>query len=168
MVKVPPGTHSIDGRGARASVELGKGFWAVIGLPRRPGWVLSATPQGAPPALGLQPTEHDAGCRICAKRLQALEPGRHQVPPIRRFLMRMVRMTGAVAAVALISTLGVVPSALGKPAPPPPPVDPDAVSALQTMGDFLRKQQMFSVQSRMTTDDVMKSGQKVQYGATVD
>ena len=82
--------------------------------------------------------------------------------------MRIVRMTGAVAAAALISTLGVVPSALGKPAPPPPAVDPDAVSALQKMGDFLRKQQMFSVQGRTTTDDVMKSGQKVQYGATVD
>jgi len=82
--------------------------------------------------------------------------------------MRIVRMTVAVAAAALISTLGVVPSALGKPAPPPPAVDPDAVSALQKMGDFLRKQQMFSVQSRTTTDDVMKSGQKVQYGASID
>ena len=81
--------------------------------------------------------------------------------------MRMVRITGAVAAAALIS-LGVVSSARGKSAPPPPAVDPDAVSALQKMGEFLRKQQMFSVQARMTTDDLLKSGQKVQYGGNVD
>ena len=82
--------------------------------------------------------------------------------------MTMARMTGAVAAAALISTLGVVSSARGKAAAPPPAVDPDAVSALQKMGEFLRKQQMFAVQARMTTDDALKSGQKVQYGANVD
>ncbi len=47
-------------------------------------------------------------------------------------------------------------------------IDPDAVSALQKMGEFLRKQQMFAVQARMTTDDALKSGQKVQYGGNVD
>ena len=82
--------------------------------------------------------------------------------------MKMVRMTGAVAAAALISTLGVVSAARGKSAAPPPAIDPDAVSALQKMGEFLRKQQMFAVQARMTTDDALKSGQKVQYGANVD
>ena len=49
-----------------------------------------------------------------------------------------------------------------------PAISPDAISALQKMGDFLRKQQMFSVQARMTTDDALKSGQKVQYGGNVD
>ena len=83
--------------------------------------------------------------------------------------MRMLRMTAAAGAAAMISTLGVVPSAHGKSAmAPAPAVDPDAVSALHKMGDFLRNQQMFSVQARMTTDDVMKSGQKVQFGGTVD
>jgi hypothetical protein len=82
--------------------------------------------------------------------------------------MRTIRMTGAVAAAALISTLGVVPTARGAKSAAPPAVDPDAISALQKMGEFLRKQQMFSVQSRMTTDDQLKSGQKVQFGGTVD
>ncbi len=36
------------------------------------------------------------------------------------------------------------------------------------MGEFLRNQQAFAVQSRVTTDDVLPSGQKVQYGGTVD
>ena len=45
---------------------------------------------------------------------------------------------------------------------------PTAISALQKMGEFLRDQQAFSVQARATTDDVLPSGQKVQYGGTVD
>jgi len=82
--------------------------------------------------------------------------------------MRMIRMTGGVAAAALLSTLALVPSARGAKAAPPPAVDADAVSALHKMGEFLRKQQMFAVQTRMTTDDLLKSGQKVQFGGTVD
>ena len=62
--------------------------------------------------------------------------------------MRMVRMTGAVAAAARLSTLGVVSSRARQGREPPPAVDPDAVSALQKMGEFLRKQQMFAVQAR--------------------
>ena len=81
--------------------------------------------------------------------------------------MRLLRMA-AVTAAAAVSMLGVVPSAHGKAAAPPPAVDPDAIAALQKMGEFLRQQQNFSVQARMTTDDVLKSGQKVQFGATVD
>ena len=81
--------------------------------------------------------------------------------------MRMLRMA-AVTATAAVSMLGMVRSAHGKAAAPAPAVDPDAISALQKMGEFLRNQQNFSVQARMTTDDVLKSGQKVQFGATVD
>jgi hypothetical protein len=36
------------------------------------------------------------------------------------------------------------------------------------MGEFLRNQQVFAVQARMTTDDVIGNGQKVQYAGTVD
>ena len=49
-----------------------------------------------------------------------------------------------------------------------PAVDPDAIAALHKMGAFLRKQQKFAVQARMTTDDLLPSGQKVQYGGTVE
>jgi hypothetical protein len=58
--------------------------------------------------------------------------------------------------------------ASAKPGPAKPAVDPDAISALQKMGEVLRNQQNFSVQARTTTDDVLPSGQKVQYGGTVD
>ena len=49
-----------------------------------------------------------------------------------------------------------------------PAIDPAAIAALQKMGEFLRSQQAFSVQARMTTDDVIGSGQKVQYAGVVD
>jgi hypothetical protein len=48
-----------------------------------------------------------------------------------------------------------------------PAIDPAAVAALGRMSAFLRAQQDFEVQSEMTTDDVLGSGQKVEYGGTV-
>ena len=44
---------------------------------------------------------------------------------------------------------------------------PDAIAALKKMGAFLRDQQMFAVKGQMTTDDVLASGQKVQFGSVV-
>ncbi len=49
-----------------------------------------------------------------------------------------------------------------------PAVDPDAIAALQRMGAFLRDQQKFSVRASVTTDDLLASGQKVQFGGTVE
>jgi hypothetical protein len=71
-------------------------------------------------------------------------------------------------AVALILAVGGARSSQGKSTPAKPAVDPEAISALRKMGEFLRNQQTFSVQARQTTDDVLASGQKVQYGGTVD
>jgi hypothetical protein len=51
---------------------------------------------------------------------------------------------------------------------PAPAVDPAAVAALRKMGAFLRALQAMWVQSEITTDDVLPSGQKVEYGGTVD
>jgi hypothetical protein len=77
--------------------------------------------------------------------------------------------TAATAiAVALILAMGAARSSQGKSAPSKPAVDPEAISALHKMGEFLRNQQTFAVQARQTTDDVLPSGQKVQYGGTVD
>jgi hypothetical protein len=55
------------------------------------------------------------------------------------------------------------------PATPPakPAVEPSAIAALQRMGAFLRAQQTMEVTSEMSTDDVLDSGQKVEYGGTV-
>jgi hypothetical protein len=49
-----------------------------------------------------------------------------------------------------------------------PAVDPDAIAALHKMGAFLREQQKFSVRSSVTTDDLLASGQKVQFEGTVE
>jgi len=49
-----------------------------------------------------------------------------------------------------------------------PAIDPEAISALHKMGAFLRGQQAFVVQAKMTTDDVIGSGQKVQFGGAVE
>jgi hypothetical protein len=71
-------------------------------------------------------------------------------------------------AAALILAMGSARPSQGKSAQAKPAVDPEAISALHKMGEFLRNQQAFSVQARQTTDDVLPSGQKVQYGGTVD
>jgi hypothetical protein len=81
--------------------------------------------------------------------------------------MRTAGATSTIAA-ALILALGGAPSAQGKSAPAKPAVEPEAISALHKMGEFMRNQQAFMVQARQTTDDVLPSGQKVQYGGTVD
>jgi len=72
-------------------------------------------------------------------------------------------------AVVLIAALGVRGSTShARPGPAKPAVDPDAMAALHKMGEFLRTQQAFAVQARGTTDDLLPSGQKIQYGVAVD
>lgn len=46
--------------------------------------------------------------------------------------------------------------------------DPAAMAALDRMGAALRKQMNFSVHSEITAEDVLMSGQKLQYNGTVD
>jgi hypothetical protein len=70
----------------------------------------------------------------------------------------------AVATILVVAS----PAARARPDPPKPAVDPAAITALRNMGAFLRDQQAFSVQARATTDDVMPSGQKIQYAGSVD
>ena len=80
--------------------------------------------------------------------------------------MSFLRTAGPMIA-AIAALAGAAPAS-AKPGPGKPAVDPDAIAVLHKMGEFLRNQQHFSVQARMTTDDVLPSGQKVQYGGTVD
>ena len=63
----------------------------------------------------------------------------------------------------------------GKPAEKPgekaakaPIVDPQADRLLREMGDYLKSAQQFSFQAEITFDDVLPSGQKIQFGATED
>jgi hypothetical protein len=83
--------------------------------------------------------------------------------------MKTHLITVGIATMPLIATLAAPPShAASNGAKPAAAISPDAISALQKMGDFLRNQQSFSVQARMTTDDVIGSGQKVQFAGVVD
>jgi hypothetical protein len=54
------------------------------------------------------------------------------------------------------------------PAEAPPAVDPEAVAALERMGAFLREQKSLEIKGETLTDEVLESGQKVQFGAAVD
>lgn len=46
--------------------------------------------------------------------------------------------------------------------------EPDALAALERMGASLRDLQSFSVSTDVTYEDVLTSGQKIQYGGTID
>jgi hypothetical protein len=83
----------------------------------------------------------------------------------------VTRNRSAGAALVLGLGLAVAPGALFADAPPPAPrpaVDPAAVAELRKVGSFLRSLQVMWVQAEVTTDDVLPSGQKVQYTGTVD
>ena len=47
-------------------------------------------------------------------------------------------------------------------------IDPDALSALERMGAELRSHKLFSVKADVTTEDVLNSGQKLQYSGTLE
>jgi hypothetical protein len=71
----------------------------------------------------------------------------------------------AVAGLALGAGIG-SRAALAKSAKPA--VDPEAMEALHKMGALLREQQKFTVRATVTTDDLLASGQKVQFNGTVE
>ena len=69
------------------------------------------------------------------------------------------------SALVLLGCLVMAPAARAADptAKKPPAVDPDAVAALKNMGAFLRAQNAFSVTAEASTDDLLPSGQKIQY-----
>jgi hypothetical protein len=80
----------------------------------------------------------------------------------------MRSLTVRMAATLVAGLAWAAPGARAADPPPERPViEPGAVAALQRMGAFLRAQQVMEVQSETTTDDVLASGQKVEYGGTV-
>lgn len=48
-----------------------------------------------------------------------------------------------------------------------PAVDPEAIKALQKMGKFLQSLKAFEVRAENTTDQVLDTGQKIQFGGVV-
>jgi hypothetical protein len=59
------------------------------------------------------------------------------------------------------------PAARAAEAPPKPAIDPSAIAALHKMGAFLRSLGAMEVQAEASTDDVLSSGQKIEYSGTV-
>jgi hypothetical protein len=49
-----------------------------------------------------------------------------------------------------------------------PAVDPAAIAAINRMGDYLKTLKAFSIHADTTTDEVLLSGPKVQFGGTID
>jgi len=82
--------------------------------------------------------------------------------------MRTHRSTILISlGLALASTAQSAPAKTAKPAPTAkkqkdPAIDPKAISALKEMGDFLQKQQSFTVKTDSDTDYVLDNGQKVK------
>src|SRR6185436_9943719 len=52
-------------------------------------------------------------------------------------------------------------------APTAPDIEPAALDALDKMGAYLRTLKSFEVQSRTATDEVLESGQKLQFEAAL-
>ena len=77
-------------------------------------------------------------------------------------------MTFRVLAVTTAASLALAAGIRSEAAPAKPAIDPDAINALHKMGAFLRDQQKFSVRANMTTDDLLASGQKVQFEGTAE
>jgi hypothetical protein len=78
-----------------------------------------------------------------------------------------IHVFAAMAATGLALGAG-ISSGAAQAQPAKPAIDPDAMAALHKMGAFLRDQQKFSVRSAMTTDDLLASGQKVQFAGSVE
>ncbi|HUO87731.1 MAG TPA: DUF2092 domain-containing protein [Rhizomicrobium sp.] len=83
------------------------------------------------------------------------------------------RITTICAALLLAAAASAVaagaPMGGGKPpAAPASAVDPEALAALDRMGAELRSHQNFDVKSDITTEDVLVSGQKLQYAGTLE
>ena len=77
-------------------------------------------------------------------------------------------LRGAALVACCLTTLATVASAQAtSTAGSNPAVDPQAIKALMTMGDFLRQQQKFTVDMQGSKDQVLPNGFKVTFGGTV-
>lgn len=70
---------------------------------------------------------------------------------------KVLFLSGVILSVALARGAGAAQANTSQPR-----IDPQAVSALDRMGAFLRSQRAMAVNAEMTTDEVLDSGQKIQ------
>lgn len=69
---------------------------------------------------------------------------------------------------AAMLSLSLPLAAQSSPAPKKTDVDPNAMAALNKMGDYLRTLKAFQVKSVQSTDDVLDNGQAIQSSSVVD
>src|SRR5262245_15991952 len=90
--------------------------------------------------------------------------------------MRNRKLTFVACSALLLLTVGPV-SAQNPPAPstpnPPAPaaapdVNPDALAALARMGAALRSKNVFAMKADVTKEEVLGSGEKLQFAGTLD
>ena len=70
---------------------------------------------------------------------------------------KVLFVSGVIMSVALARDAGAAQANTSQPR-----IDPQAVSALDRMGAFLRSQRAMTVNAETTTDEVLDSGQKIQ------
>ena len=69
---------------------------------------------------------------------------------------------------ALASLLGLAGTASAQQAAAAPVINPGAIEALKTMGAYLRTLKSFTVRAETTTDEVLDSGQKLQFAGSFE
>lgn len=73
---------------------------------------------------------------------------------------------GAAAATSVTPAAAAAPAAPA--APPPAVIEPEAAAALKRSSEFLQTLKSFSIRVDSSTDEVLDSGQKVQFGSLAD
>jgi hypothetical protein len=67
-----------------------------------------------------------------------------------------------------VFAVGTATAQTAKPPPATAAIEPKAIEALKTMGAYLRTLKIFTVRSETAIDEVLDTGQKVQFGGTVE
>jgi hypothetical protein len=67
-----------------------------------------------------------------------------------------------------VFAVGTATAQTAKPPPATAEIEPKAIEALKTMGAYLRTLKIFTVRSDTAIDEVLDTGQKVQFGGTVE
>lgn len=96
-----------------------------------------------------------------------------EIPSNTDSALRRLIVAGGMGACAILATPALAQDAepAAAPAPvaapaPTPDRDPEAMAALEKMGAALRKLEVAEVHSDVTTEEVLTSGQKLQFGGT--
>lgn len=83
----------------------------------------------------------------------------------------LLRVGGAALVGFVLALAGSAAAWAQQPAKAPVVInelDPNALAALKRMGDYLRTLKSFSVRAESTKDEVLESGQKIQFASTVN